>query len=162
MPETEDLRAQLKAALKSRALVYSAVYDEYAKEFGAERAEDFLKRVVYARGAAISGKFAGHAPSDFHGLRQAFLDFIPDHGRLFDPEVRRCDGEGLDIKFHACPLKEAWLEAELPPEKVEILCRIAGVVDNGTFEQAGFDLQSETWRPGEEGCCCLHIRPKAA
>jgi hypothetical protein len=28
------LRAQLKAALKSRAMVYSAVHDEISKEFG--------------------------------------------------------------------------------------------------------------------------------
>jgi hypothetical protein len=101
-------------------------------------------------------------PSDFAGLRDAFLDFVPDEGRLFRPEVGRCDAEGLDIKFHACPLKEAWHAAGLVPEKIATLCRIAGVVDDVTFEAAGFAFAADTWRPGEEGCCFLHIRPGPA
>jgi hypothetical protein len=161
MTEIEDLRAQLQGALMSRAMVYAAVYDEIAKEFDEAKAEEILKRAIYARGAAIGDRFSGHAPADFAALRDAFLDFVPDHGRLFRPEVVRCDGEGLDIKFHACPLKEAWEEAGFAPERVETLCRIAGIVDRGTFEQAGFALQPDTWKVGGEGCCFLHIRRKA-
>ncbi len=67
--------------------------------------------------------------------------------------------EALDIKFHACPLKEAWQAAGLPEERIATLCRIAGVVDNGTFEAAGFAFSAETWQPGEDGCCFLHVRP---
>ena len=99
-------------------------------------------------------------PRDIAGLRAAFIAFIPDGGRVFEPEVKRCDAGGLDIKFHACPLKEAWLGAGMSEEKVAGLCSIAGVVDNGTFEAAGFDFHADTWRPGDEGCCFLHIRPK--
>jgi len=33
----------------------------------------------------------------------------------------------------------------------------AGVVDNGTFESAGFEFRSETWQPGRAGCCHLFI-----
>lgn len=76
--------------------------------------------------------------------------------------VRRVDAEALDIKFHACPLKEAWLAAGYAPERIATLCRIAGVVDNGTFEAAGLAFSAETWRPGDEGCCFLHIRPGRA
>jgi L-2-amino-thiazoline-4-carboxylic acid hydrolase len=77
----------------------------------------------------------------------------------FQPEVRRCDAGGLDIKFHACPLKEAWQAVGFAPEKIATLCRIAAVVDDGTFAAAGFSFSAETWWPGEEGCCFLHIRP---
>lgn len=160
MTEIEDLRAQLKAALKNRAMVYSAIYEEISKEYGETKSEEILKRAIYARGAASCDKFSAHAPADFSGLRDGFLDFVPDHGKLFDPEVVRCNEEGLDIKFHACPLKEAWEDAQLAPERIETLCRIAGVVDNGTFEQAGFALESETWKIGGEGCCFLHVRRK--
>ncbi len=59
----------------------------------------------------MGGQFKRFAPGDFDGLRDAFVDFVPDHGGLFQPEVRRCDAGGLDIKFHACPLKEAWQDA---------------------------------------------------
>ena len=39
------------------------------------------------------------------------------------------------------------------------LCRIAAKVDDGTFESAGFRFSADTWKPGGDGCCCLHIRP---
>ncbi len=66
---------------------------------------------------------------------------------------------GLDIKFHDCPLRNAWREEGLPDEEIATLCRIAARIDNGTFEAAGFEFSADTWQPGEEGCCYLHIRP---
>jgi hypothetical protein len=39
------------------------------------------------------------------------------------------------------------------------LCRIAARVDNGLFEGAGFNFHAETWEPGRDGCCHLHLRP---
>jgi hypothetical protein len=129
------------------------------EEFGAERAEALLKRAIYRRGCAVGERFRRHAPTDLPGLRDAFLQFIPDEGRMFEPEVRQCDQEALRIHFHRCPLKEAWQEAGFDGEELATLCRIAGIVDNGTFEQAGFDFETETWTPGREGCCRLTIRP---
>jgi hypothetical protein len=77
---------------------------------------------------------------------------------MFAPEVVRCDADGLDIKFHRCPLKQAWLDANLAPEEVATLCRIAAQVDNGMFEGAGFSFHADIYRPGAEGCCFLHVR----
>ena len=159
MTEADELRVQLRNAMKARAMVYAAFYDELEAELGAARAEAILKRAIHKRGLAIGARFARFGPRDIAGLKDAFLAFVPDGGRVFEPEVRRCDAGGLDIKFHACPLKEAWLEAGLAPEKVSKLCSIAGVVDNGTFEAAGFAFSADTWKPGEEGCCFLHVRP---
>jgi hypothetical protein len=109
--------------------------------------------------AKIGQRFAAFAPDDLAGLCAAFLDFAPDQGRLFQPEVRRADEEALDIQFRACQLKEAWQAAGLPEERIATLYRIAGVVDNGTFEAAGFAFSAKTWQPGDDGCCFLHIRP---
>jgi predicted ArsR family transcriptional regulator len=157
--EEQDLRRQLKEAHMSRAMVYAAFYDALAERFGADVAEEVMKKAIYRRGREIGRRFAAYGPADLAGLRDAFLDFVPDRGRLFQPEVRRVDDQALEIKFHACPLKEAWQAAGLSDERIATLCRIAGVVDNGTFEAAGFGFSAETWRPGAEGCCCLHIRP---
>jgi len=157
--EEQDLRRQLKEAHMSRAMVYAAFYDALAERFGADVAEEVMKKAIYRRGREIGRRFAAYGPADLAGLRDAFLDFVPDRGRLFQPEVRRADDQALEIKFHACPLKEAWQAAGLSDERIATLCRIAGVVDNGTFEVAGFAFSAETWRPGAEGCCCLHIRP---
>lgn len=157
-----DLREQLKGAIKSRALFYLAIYREMAAEFGRERAETIMKRAIYQRGVDVGDRFRRYAPADFSGLRDAFIEFVPDHGGMFQPEVRRCDNGpdgGLEIKFHACPLKEVWQEAGLTDSEVADLCRIAGVVDNGTFESAGFALESQTWKPGDSGCCLLKVSP---
>jgi hypothetical protein len=146
----------------SRAMVYAAFHDELVARVGSEVAEEVMQAAIYKRGLEIGRRFSKFGPSDIEGLRDAFLDFVPDKGRLFQPEVRRCDASGLDIKFHACPLKEAWQAAGLSDERIATLCRIAGVVDNGTFEAAGFAFSAETWRPGDKGCCLLHIRPGPA
>ncbi|MDW8371515.1 MAG: L-2-amino-thiazoline-4-carboxylic acid hydrolase, partial [Geminicoccaceae bacterium] len=164
--EGEDLRervafleGQLEAAHKARALLYAAMFDELARRFGEAEAEAIMKAVTYRRGAEVGHRFAAFAPADLAGLCRAFLDFVPDRGRLFDPEVRRCDARELVIHMGRCPLKEAWLEAGLPQRRVETLCRIAGKVDDGTFEAAGFRFAGTTWKPGQPGCCTLVIRP---
>jgi hypothetical protein len=45
-----------------------------------------------------------------------------------------------DITLQRCPLKEAWQEA--------------GVADA--------DIAADTWQPGRDGCCHLHVRPGRA
>lgn len=159
MSEVEKLRNLVRSAIQSRALFYRAIYEELRDEFGADKAATLMQRAIYKRGAAASCHLAGFAPNDFAGLKDAFLGLVPQEEGLFAAEVERCDGDGLDILFHRCPVKEAWQEAGLPDTEVAEMCRIAGILDNGMFEEAGFALQSETWKPGREGCCHLHIRP---
>ncbi len=157
----ETLRRQLYESYKNRARIYHLIFDELRDELGAERAEAVLKRAIYRRGVEIgAAKFARFAPGNLAGLKAAFLDGIPDDGRMFQPEVLRSDGEAVDIKFHGCPLREAWQESGLADAEVATLCRIAARIDNGTFEGAGFQFSADTWQPGGEGCCCLHIRRK--
>jgi hypothetical protein len=155
----ETLRRQLYESYKNRARIYHLVFDELRNEVGAERAEALLKRAIYRRGQEIGlARYAEFAPDDLAGLEAAFLDGIPDAGRMFRPEVLHADAESLDIKFHTCPLREAWQESGLSDAEVATLCRIAARIDNGTFEGAGFQFSADTWQPGGEGCCCLHIR----
>jgi predicted ArsR family transcriptional regulator len=151
--------AQLVAAFKSRALFYLAVYEEMKQEFGAQKAAEVMRRAIYKRGLATGAQFKQFAPANLKGLSEAFLAFIPDHAHTFQPEVVQCDGNELEIKLHNCPLKDAWREAGLPESEVANMCSIAGVVDNGTFEGAGFEFRSETWQEGRDGCCHLYIRP---
>lgn len=154
----ETLRVELYDSFKNRALIYYQVYDELRRELGPEKAEELLKRAIYQRGVEKGQKYAPFAPADLEGLQEAFIGHLPDEGRMFAPEVLRSDAEALDIKFHRCPLREAWQEAGLPDDLVATLCRIAARIDNGTFESAGFTFSADTWQPGGEGCCLLHIR----
>lgn len=154
-----ECREELVAAFKNRAMVYKHVLDELRATLGEEEARATLRRAILRHGEGMGHRFERFAPSDLHGLAEAFLAGIPDEGRMFAPRVDRQDAEGLDIVLTECPLKAAWMEAGLPDEEVELLCAIAGMVDVGTFASAGFEFSIETWKPGREGCCHLHIRP---
>ena len=155
----KQLRKELVASFKNRAMLYHHFYRELSAEVGKAKAAEIMQRAIYARGVEVGRQFAAHAPRDMEGIKEAFMGFLPDQGALFAPELERCDAQGVDIQFHRCPLKEAWQEAGLTDTEIKELCNIAGKVDNGTFESAGFAFHAETWEPGREGCCHLHIRP---
>ena len=157
---SEDaLRQQLHESFKNRAILYYLFFDEIRNELGAAKAEEIMKRAIYRRGVQKGEALARFAPDDLDGLKEAIVGSSPDNGAMFQPEVARCDAEGLDIKFHDCPLRKAWQELGLPDEDVATLCGIAGQVDDGKFESAGFQFHADTWQPGGEGCCYLHLRP---
>lgn len=157
-----DYRADLIAQMKNRALIYLEMYDVLAEELGAAKAEALLTRAIYRRGRSAGAALAKYAPADLAGLREAFLAHVPGGKDIFRPEVLRADAERLDIQLHGCPLKDAWREAGLPEEKVATLCRIAGAVDKGLFEGAGFAFRNRTWTPGAPGCCFLSVARKQA
>lgn len=155
----EILREQLYAAYKNRGMIYHHIFQELRKEVGDEKAAEIMKRGIYNRGLEIGRKYAKFGPGDLEGLKNAFLASSADQGKMFQPEVRRCDGEGLDIQMRSCPLKEAYQEAGLSDQEIARMCDIAAVVDYGTFEGAGFQFSAKTWQPGQEGCCLLQVRP---
>ena len=154
-----DDRAQLIGQLKNRALIYMEMYDVLTEELGPERAEGLMTRAIYRRGRSAGKAFSRYAPQDLAGLKSGFLAAVPGGDAIFQPEVLRDEPAALDIQLGGCPLKDAWREAGLPEEKVATLCRIAGAVDKGLFEGAGFAFQNRTWTPGAQGCCFLSIKP---
>ena len=153
-----DDRKHLVGQMKNRALIYMEMYDVLAEEFGAQKAEALLAKAIYQRGRKMGAAFAKFAPADLAGLRNAFLASVPGGDAIFQPEVLKNDADSLEIQLHGCPLKDAWREAGLSEEKVETLCRIAGAVDKGLFEGAGFGFENRTWKPSASGCCFLSIR----
>ena len=141
----------LRVSSESRG---EAVDLQAVTEAGAESGVDHGRELTAFAEAAVRGM-----SDDLQGLKQAFLGGLPDDGNMFQPEIVRDDPEGLDIKFHGCPLRDAWQELGLPEEEVATLCRIAARIDTGTFQGAGFDFSADTYQPDGEGCCYLHIRP---
>ena len=157
----EHLREELRSSFKNRAILYYLIYDEMRRELGPERAEQLISRAIYRRGRQVGERFAQFGPDDLAGLREAFLAGIPDSGRLFAPNLIREDAEELVIHLESCPLKDAWEELGLDDQERETMCRIAGVIDQGTFEAAGFEFVADTWKPGRSGCCHLRIQRKS-
>ena len=99
----EQLRRQLYDSFANRAHVYRLLLDELRAELGEAKAAELMGRAIRRRGAEQAAKYAPFAPADLAGLHEAFLGGLPDGGALFAPEVVRCDGEGLDLKFHRRP-----------------------------------------------------------
>lgn len=157
----EEWRELLRGAIKGRALFYHAVHDEMAKEFGAEQAATVMRRAITRRGREIGAQFGEFAPNNLAGLRDAFLAYVPDSENVVEPKIEQCDDEALVIHFQRCPLKEAWHESGLADAGVAELCQFAGCVDEGTFGEAGFEINVETWQPGGDGCCRLTIKPQS-
>ncbi len=158
----QKLREELVASYKNRAIIYYMIFDELRKEVDEQKAVTILKRAIYRRGEQIGQQFCQFAPDDYEGLKDSFLQGIPDEGRLFAPKVVRCDEDALDINLESCPLKEIWEELELNEHDQTIMCEIAGEIDKGTFEGAGFSFKPDTWQPGRSSCCHLHIRPASS
>lgn len=154
----EQLRKDLHAAFRMRAYIYYEIYSELQQAFGAEQAETLLKNAIYRFGTKVGQKFQSFAPGNFHGLKEAFIGGIPDDGQLFQPEILRCDPDGLSLEFHHCPLMEGWLEYGLSDEEATTMCRIASIIDYGTFEGAGFQFHGQTWQRGK--ACQLKITRK--
>ncbi len=157
----ENLRNELQASFKNRAVLYYLIFDELREEVGEQHAIAILKRAIYRRGQHIGQQFCQFSPKNLAGLKDAFLGILPDEGRLFDPHVAQCDAQSLVIHLNACPLKEAWEELGLDDHDKAVMCEIAGEIDKGTFEAAGFSFEPDTWQPGRSGCCHLNIRPKS-
>ena len=153
------LREELYGSFKNRAMIYYNMYQTLSAELGKEKAADLMRDAIYKRGVEQSKVLAGLDNKDVKALMEKFLSIIPDDGRMFGPEILNVQDDAVDIKFHRCPLKECWLEAGIPEDEVAELCRIAARVDNGLFEGAGFRFHAETWEPGRDGCCHLHLRP---
>jgi hypothetical protein len=155
----QKLRQQLYDSFANRAHIYHLLFKRLCAELGTEKATELMGLAIRQRGVQKAAKYADFAPRDLKGLCQAFVGSLPDDGAMFEPEVVRCDAEALDIKFHRCPLKQAWVDGGLSEQEIATLCWIAAQIDNGMFEAAGFGFNADTYQPGGEGCCFLHIRP---
>ena len=157
--KSEAMRQAYEAANRSRGDLYVEILKALEARLGREEATAVMKEAVHAWGRTLGGAIACHAPANFEGVLNDFA-LAPDGGTTFGARVERCDEGGLDVQFMNCPLKNAWTAADLPDEEVARLCGIAAEADYGTMDAAGFAVDIETWQPGRNGCCLLHIRPK--
>lgn len=159
----ESLHAQLDGAFKNRADLYRVFYEELAATLGEAEAEAVMTRAIEKRGQEVArAAFARFGPNDAVALGEAFLAVSPDGGRLYPTEVERTEASIL-FKVKRCPLKDAWVEAGVPEERLATLCRIAGAFDRGLFETPGVTFRNTTWTPGHgSGCCHIHLADRDA
>ena len=151
---TEDiLRRELEDAFRNRAHLYRLYLDELEAEVGPERAETLMARALERRGTEVAAALFKDTQTDPTAVGDRFLSVSPDGGQMYPHEAER-SAEAMTIRVHRCPLKDAWIGAGLPPERVAQLCRIAGAFDKGLFEGAGLAFSNETWSEHRGGGCC--------
>lgn len=158
-PLDEATRQLIRRAFAMRADAYGHLFDVMREKLGVEKALEIGMEATQRMGVEMGKAFAHLGPDDLAGLKDAFLGGIIDGEAMFAPEVIRCDKDELLIQFHRCPLKEAWAAKGRSDEDVDLLCRLAGAIDRGLFETAGFTFAGETWKPGQSGCCRLRVLP---
>lgn len=157
-----EMQEQLRRSFAMRAAFYAETFAVLKAEFGHDEAMRLCKVMTRRMGEKMGKAYAKHGPSDLKGLKESFLAGIIEGEALFAPEVVRVDDTALCINFHRCPLKEAWQAQGYEGETLKDLCIIAGAIDGGLFEAAGFTFAGETWQPGETGCCKLKVLPGPA
>jgi hypothetical protein len=153
----EGLRRDVFTATANRGLVYVAILREMREELGEEKASQIFKRAIFNHGVKMAGFF--NPPSQLEEFKDWLLDFLPAGGAMNEPEVMRCDPDGLDVKMHRCPLKEGWRMMNLSEEEVADLCHHADAFDHGFFGSV-FDYSMDLWSEQPDDSCILHFRPK--
>jgi L-2-amino-thiazoline-4-carboxylic acid hydrolase len=161
VPITE-MQQLLRRSFAMRAAFYAETFAVLTAELGRDEAMRLCQQMTRRMGEKMGAAYAKHGPSDLKGLKDSFLNGIIEGEALFAPEVTRCDDKELCIHFHRCPLKEAWEQQGHAGASLQDLCVIAGAIDGGLFEAAGFTFAGETWKPGDEGCCRLRVLPGPA
>jgi len=159
----ETLSRELDSAFRNRADLYRLFYDELAAEYGQDKAEAIMVRVVEKRGREVAGlAFSQFGPTHAREIGEAFLAISPDGGRMYPTDVERSD-IAISFKVKRCPLKDAWVEAGVGEERLATLCRIAGAFDRGLFEATGVRFENVTWTPGHgSGCCHIKLSNRGA
>lgn len=151
---TEDtLRRELEEAFRNRAHLYRLLLDELEAEIGSARAEALMARALERRGAEVAAALFKGTPPDPVAIGNRFLAVSPDEGHMYPHDAER-SADRMTIRVNRCPLKDAWLGDGLPPERIAVLCRIAGAFDKGLFEAAGLAFSNETWSERRGGGCC--------
>ena len=119
----DELRKDVFSATVNRGLVYTAILREMRKELGEAKASEIFKRAIHDHGVKMS-EFLD-PPKDIEEFKEWLLAFLPDGGAMHEPEVLRCDEEGLDVKLHRCPLKEGWRMLNMSRDEVADMCQHA-------------------------------------
>jgi hypothetical protein len=155
--DPEALHRALVDANRGRAHLYLAFLRAIERRLGRDVALSVMREAIRSWGRSQGQNLVGGSNDRIGALLEQFI-YTPDGGRMFAPEVRRCDGDGLDAQMMRCPLKAAWQEAGLSSDEVALLCNVASEADHGALEVAGFSVDIDSWKPGARGCCVLRIR----
>ena len=153
MDDIERLRSELEDAFRNRAHLYRLFLEELETELGLERATTVMARALERRGQEVAQALFHDTLPDPQAVGARFPSVSPDNGRLYPHEVET-NSDTMEVRVHRCPLKDSWSASGLSPERIALLCKLAGSFDKGLFEAAGVAFSNQTWSQERGGGCC--------
>lgn len=142
--------------IEQRAEWLYLIADE-AQKMGHEDWEEMCRKGIYRCGCMRGAKFFGE-PGEDGAIRQASRAFLASpNGVLFDREIVTVSDDEYEMRFHYCPLVNAWRKLTDDDAYIAKLCDIAMDGDRGMFsnlENVKFTLAS-TIAEGHDYCRIL-------
>ena len=127
----------VRSAIEDRATYLFFLLKEMEKAVGPEEAERLAGQAVYRYGQTKGQRMAPlDTPADFiaHQMR-------PGRQEIFDKEAIEAGEARGEIRFHYCPLVEAWERLGATPEEISRLCDVAMQGDHGMLSHTPLALE---------------------
>jgi hypothetical protein len=127
----------VRSAIEDRATYLFFLLKEMKAALGPEEAERLAKKAIYRYGQTKGQRMeALSTPADFiaHQMR-------PGRQEIFDKEAIEAREIRGEVRFHYCPLVEAWKRLGAAPEELSRLCDIAMQGDHGILSHTPMALE---------------------
>lgn len=145
----------VRSAIEDRATYLYLLLKEMQAANGAA-AEGMARRAIFKYGQLKAQAMAPmESPLDFvqHQMR-------PGRQEIFDKEVAEASTERAEIRFHYCPLVQAWKRLGATAEELGQLCDIAMQGDFGMVSGAPFELRIAGSIAKGDACCRLILEAR--
>ena len=146
----------VRSAIEDRATYLYFLLKEMEAAVGPEEAERLASRAIYQYGQTKGQRMGSlDTPADFiaHQMR-------PGRQEIFDKEAIEAGEARGEIRFHYCPLVNAWKRLGATPEELARLCDIAMQGDHGMLSHTPMALELPHSIARGDDYCQLILEPK--
>ena len=153
---TDPMTEAVRGAIEDRARYLYMLLKEMEAANGPAAAEAMARRAIFKYGQVKARAMQPMAsPMDFiaHQMR-------PGRQAIFAKEVAEATPERCEIRFHYCPLVQAWKGLGATPDELSRHCDIAMEGDLGMVSGAPFDLHIAASIAKGDDCCRLILEAR--
>ncbi len=133
---TNETTEAVRRAIEDRATYLFFLLEEMEKAVGPEEAERLASRAIYQYGQT-KGQRMGNLDTPAYFIAHQMR---PGRQEIFDKEAIEAGEARGEVRFHYCPLVEAWKRLGATPEELSRLCDIAMQGDHGMLSHTPIAL----------------------
>jgi|YelNatPaOPRAMG01_1025707.scaffolds.fasta_scaffold87045_2 predicted ArsR family transcriptional regulator len=152
----DETTQAVRSAIEDRAAYLYFLFKEMEAAYGRQAAVELAGRAIFRYGQAKASAMPPMgAPVDFvrHQMR-------PGRREIFDKEVAEEAPSRSEVRFHHCPLVQAWKRLGATREELGLLCDIAMQGDFGMVSGCPFTLRIAGSIAKGDACCRLVVEAK--